>query len=131
MKMTCTSCGESFEAKRPSAKYCSERCKKRAQRGQRVVNLPGAPPAPVVGRVEAAAAARLAEVEREDTPVGQAVLALARRIDQGYDTGAGLASLVKQFEASLKSATAGAETEVSPVDQMRDELAARRAARGA
>jgi hypothetical protein len=29
----CLVCGESFQARSPAAKYCGERCKKRAQRG--------------------------------------------------------------------------------------------------
>jgi hypothetical protein len=32
MIKTCADCGGSFEAQRTAAKYCSERCKKRAQR---------------------------------------------------------------------------------------------------
>jgi hypothetical protein len=32
MRKTCAMCPTDFEAKRPSAKYCGERCKKRAQR---------------------------------------------------------------------------------------------------
>jgi len=33
VSIICANCGESFEAKRKSAKYCSDKCKKQFQRG--------------------------------------------------------------------------------------------------
>jgi hypothetical protein len=83
------------------------------------------------GPVTKSALVTLREVERVDTPLGQAALALARRVDLNRDTGAGLAALVKQFEATLKAATADVKSDQSALDRARDELAARRAARGA
>jgi hypothetical protein len=42
-----------------------------------------------------------------------------------------MASLAKQLEASLKAATADVKSAASPLDQARDQLAERRAMRGA
>jgi hypothetical protein len=52
-------------------------------------------------------------------------------VDIGRDTGAGLASLVKQLGATLTAATGDVRSGASPLDLMRDELAARRKGRGA
>jgi hypothetical protein len=87
------------------------------------------PPAEA-GPVESALLAELTAVERAATALGQAALALARRVDIGRDTGAGLAALVKQLEATAKAATADVKSAASPLDLMRDELAERRS-RGA
>jgi hypothetical protein len=146
----CDVCGVSYEAKRPNSRFCSGTCRKRFSRG--VVTLPEVTEretAPVtkgdvhplaslvpsvdleVGPVETALLSELTEVERAATALGQAALALARRVDIGRDTGAGLASLVKQLEATVKAATADVKSDQSVLDKRRDDLAARRAARGA
>lgn len=135
MERPCDICGEAYEAKRPASKYCSDTCRKRASRG--AVATPEAPiavlpaPTPEVGEVEAALLVELATAERSTTSLGRAALALARRVDIGRDTGAGLASLVKQLEATAKAATADVKSAASPLDKARDQLAERRAARGA
>lgn len=141
MQRPCDVCSQPYEAKRSTSKYCSDRCRVAASRGALTQHLDSVPEAPVVaalpepaetfGPVEAAAVGHLRAVERDATTLGQAALALARRVDVGRDTGAGLASLVKQLEATLRAATADVKSAASPVEKMRDELATRRAARGA
>ena len=139
MVITCVSCGSSFDAKNARAKYCSERCRKRVQRGGKVLGLPAggraddglARPSPSegerLGPVAAATHAALTEADRVGTPLGAAALALAARLDQpGTDTGSAVAALARQLEATLESATRGAGSASAP-DQLRDELAARRA----
>lgn len=149
MLRPCDVCGVSYEAKRPNSRFCSGTCRKRFSRG--VVTLPevtegenapvtdgDVPPVAVlvppsdleVGPVESALLAELSEVGRAATALGQAALALARRVDIGRDTGAGLAALVKQLEATRSAATANVKSAASPLDLMRDELAERRS-RGA
>jgi hypothetical protein len=81
----------------------------------------------VAGAVESATLAVLTDTARVDTPLGRAALVMARKVDGGRDTGAGLAALVKQLEATLRSATSGVAQDSSPLDNARDELAARRA----
>lgn len=131
MKVTCV-CGVKFDARNPRAKYCSDRCRKRAQRGGEVVTLPmparEEPPAePDMGGVERTTRAALTEAGRIETPMGQACLAIARRIDQpGPDTGSALAALVARLESSLATATRGAGATSAP-NALRDQLAARRA----
>ena len=66
MKVTCA-CGVKFDARNPRAKFCSDRCRKRAQRGGEVVALPmptrEVPPAePDMGGVERPTRAALTDV---------------------------------------------------------------------
>jgi len=127
---TCESCGAVFEAARSDARFCGERCRKRAQRGaaggpvrpvERLDDLPG----------PGLAAAVLAELEaagRVDTAGGQSALTLARRIEDGRDTGSAIASLNREMRATLAEAVKGAKVPLSSIESYRDELADRRRA---
>lgn len=127
MRKTCEVCPTEFEAKRASAKYCSEKCKKRAQRrpggvtAAKVVPLPAAPTSePAGGGVAAATLAQLDEAGRTDTALGQTALALARRIDRAdAETGSSLAALVRQHQATLAEAVRDAQVEADPLDELR------------
>jgi hypothetical protein len=83
---------------------------------------------PTTCALEESIRAELAAVDRVGSATGQLALVLARRIDSGRDTGAGLASLARQLRDTLAAATVNAVDAVSPVDRLRDELAARRSA---
>ena len=128
MRKTCQVCPTEFEAKRASAKYCSEKCKKRAQRrpggvtAKVVVPLPAEAPSvsPIVGGVAAATLAQLEQAGRLDTAVGQTALALARRIDAaGAETGSSLAALARQHMATLAEAVKNAKVAADPLDELR------------
>jgi hypothetical protein len=135
MDRACDVCGTPYPAQRASSRYCSERCKKRAQRapatqrsGKRRQARPNAAVVPmprpdVTAGVAESTRRKLDEMGRLDTPLGQATMVLARRLDApGGDTGAGLASLAKQLAAMLAAATADAR----PADDLLTELRARR-----
>ena len=133
MQRSCDACGVIYEAQTPRSMTCSPTCKKRRQRGARapakVTTL--APPAPVESAGLVAAVTReLTDGDRLDTALGQATMALARRVEDDRDTGSALASLVGRLEATLAAALKGVGAPTSKVAQRRDELAARRA-RGA
>ena len=122
MQLACQVCEDTFEAKRATAKYCSGRCRKRNQRAggakkaaeRREASSSG------VGSVAAATLLQLQEASRLHTPLGQAALALASRLDISQtDTGAGVASLAKQLEATLAAATADAEVVDDPIDELK------------
>lgn len=68
---------------------------------------------------------RLLEADRINTPLGKIALGLAQRFDAAVDSGSGFAALAKQLEATLESATRGADVVASPMDELR----ARRAAK--
>ena len=131
MRKTCEVCPAEFEAKRASAKYCSERCKKRAQRrpggtsAAKVLPLPAGPTsesAPdLTGSVAAATLVELEQAGRSDTAVGQAALALARRIDAaGAETGSSLAALARQHMATLAEAVKNAKVQEDDLDELRN-----------
>lgn len=135
MQRSCDVCGVPYEAKRASSRYCSTRCRTRASRGQ-VVPLAQRPtptpvPAAAAGAVERSTAATLENVGRLDTPLGQACIVLARRLDSpGADTGSAMAAVAGRLETMLASATKGAGAATAP-QQLRDQLAERRRKHGA
>jgi hypothetical protein len=141
VRKQCAVCPAEFEAKRASARYCSERCKKRAQRSpdRQAGAQPGRaaePPAGLAapGGLTAATAAKLAGAGRLDGPEGQAALILAARIDLSpfsAETGASVAALVRQLHATLAEALAGAKRTSDPVeDELRTARERRRAIAG-
>jgi hypothetical protein len=133
MQLACQVCEEPFEAKRSTAKYCSERCKKRNQRGggsAKAAKRDNERPIGV-GSVAAATLLELQQAGRLHSPLGQAALALAHRLDVSHmDTGGGVASLAKQLEATLAAATSDAEVEDDPIDELRAARERKRAAAG-
>ena len=130
MQRTCQACGKAFDAN-PRAKFCSSSCRSKAHRGT-VVPLNAEPKsAPLVasGLVESTRAA-LAGAGRESTPLGMAALELAMTIASSDTPPSAKAQLTREFRATLSEALAGAGKASSP-QQLRDEVAARRAAHGA
>ena len=135
MERPCDACGTTYAAKRASSRFCSERCKKRAQRapatqrsGKRRQARPNAAVVPipqpdVTAGVAESTRRKLDEMGQLDTPLGQATLVLAHRLDSpSGDTGAGLASLAKQLAATLAATSA----DVHPAGDLLTELRARR-----
>lgn len=140
MKKECSTCDASFEAKRRTAKYCSDRCRVQAQRKEKgplngtvvafgVTQVPRGEPES--GPLETAALAELAAVDRAETLAGAVVLALARRLDAAGadDTGSSYAALSKELRAALVVAVAGAEQAADPIDELRKQRDRNRSAR--
>jgi hypothetical protein len=133
----CQQCGRQFDAIRDTARFCSDTCRKRQSRAGVVPALPenvvelgvvqADEPAPAAGTY-AATLAELEACERADTPLGQAALALARRIDLAADTGSGLASAVKALTETLAAATRGAARAETALDRVRARRDAKRQA---
>lgn len=130
--------GTPFEATKATAKYCSARCNKRAQRGQFGLT----PPVQVPSRSKKAGSAPnssvpgdsplVVVVRREleaagvaDTIDGQLALQLAVQMS-GSETAGGMSSLSKEFSRVKAEALRGA---VSAVTDPVDELQARREAK--
>jgi hypothetical protein len=114
MRKSCVVDGTVFEAQRPHAKFCSDRCRKRHQRKpaepepplSSVTSLPE-----VDGELTAATRRKLELVDRAGTELGAAAMLLARRADRVglTETGSGLAALMREWDAMLTKAVAGAE----------------------
>ena len=149
MTRTCDACGEKFEAKRATARYCTATCQKRAKRAEKATgaatrtSAPGlvvlsSPPAEdearsAGGELAASTERALRDAGRLETWQGRSAVDLARRIDRArlVETGSAYASLHRELRAAMAEATRGANVAKSAVQQRRDELAARRAARRA
>lgn len=122
MDVTCRICGADSAGKQ----YCGDRCRKAASRARQRE----APVGDELGPTAASVKAELEAGGRLESFRGQAALRLAERID-GSTAVMGFASLVSQLEKTMDAAMAGVRDATSPVDRMRDELAARRAQRSA
>ena len=109
----CAVDGVEFEASRPHAKYCSQRCQKRAQRRPGGVQSLAAPLSVVAGEgspergaLESAALKRLQDVGRAESDMGIAALLAARRLDRVgmSETGAGFAALMREYRSAMETA---------------------------
>lgn len=130
MDRSCDVCGQSYVAKRASSRYCSERCRKRAQR------VPVVPVAPVtdisdrggdrVGQMEVTTVRELAAAGMLDSSLGAAALVLARRLDSvTADTGSSIASMVREHRATLSAAVSAGVVVADPVDELNRKRQAR------
>lgn len=125
----CVMCGTPFTAKRASARYCGERCKKRAQRdpGRPAIGTSGTRPRsdapaavaqlrPMTGRVAELTERELMSAGRMDTALGAVALALASKLDEpGMDTGSSIAALAREHRSALAAAVDGAVKKSSPL----------------
>ena len=128
----CVVCHGRFAAKRHTAKYCSERCRKRAQRqlenplppaavtSMGVVKL-AAPPTEGRG-IYSITKNVLEQAERLYTPMGQAAMLIAEILSSGVqDTGSSIAALIRQYDVSLTKALDGTQQELTPLEKIRRE----------
>lgn len=129
MQRNCDVCQESFEAKRPQARYCSTRCRTRASRaGIAHSRRPGATaPAATVTREASGLAdavrAALESAGRANTVAGHHAIELADRIVNAPAINTGVAALSKQLQNVLAEALSG---QTGPQRNPLDELKARR-----
>ena len=127
MTATCSRCGSDFETARRSARWCSDRCRTAAARARKA----GKPetsskpkrrkPAPQTEPDHGMTAGRA------DTSAGRTAIALARRIDDGAESSAGMAALTRELSARMAEATASVESEGDAIDELRARREARRA----
>jgi len=133
VQVECAGCGKTFEGKRSTAKYCGPTCRQRGKRRGpvEVVELPVDQPAAVeLGLVDVYRAALL-EADRLNTPLGQHVLTLARKMTSAFETGSGVAALSRQLDAVFDKAMRGVARGDS-LDEFTERLRAKQAAaRGA
>jgi hypothetical protein len=115
--------------------FCSDRCKKRAQRNPAAApaasSVAAFPTKPKMGRLQTSVLTELSKHDRADSPLGVTALLLAARLDRTADTGAAMAALSRELRATLDEATLGAAAPDSALDGLKDEVAAARARRRA
>jgi len=126
MQRECESCGRSYTGRRTSSRFCGGTCGKRSQRARaagiplRAATSGDREAAP--SELEAVTARELEAVGRLESVAGQLALELARRVASGYESGAAVASLVKELRATMAAALAG----LAPAPDALDELRTRR-----
>lgn len=80
-------------------------------------------------KVTTATRRTLTAAAKLDSPLGQAALVLAARMDSAADeSGSALAAVAKELRTTLAEAVKGAATVADPVDQLRARREARRRA---
>lgn len=109
--ITCASCGDSFEAARSNARYCSPRCKKRAQRSRDngpAEPVPAATPSSSAGEPSGRLRESLEEWlgEREDLP--EMLVEHARVLAGELDSQPDDSPLHGRFSAALAALAASA-----------------------
>lgn len=143
MDRACDRCGGAFTAAHRRARFCSPKCRTQATRARARGESEALPPrtkakgssrqkastadATEVTGVTSAVIAELTAAGRLHTSAGQSALALARRIDDGAESSAGLAALTREMRAAMAEATSN----VAEAGDALDELRARREARRA
>ena len=136
MLKACEQCGNEYLAQRSTARFCSDVCRSAATKAkarnaanaqltadETVVSIvgrkasvkaPRTPPNPGAGGVEKTLTRELGDAL--DTSVGQQAVILARRIDSGNDTSAGLVAASKQLllltAAALREKAPDAENDL-------------------
>lgn len=130
MQRPCDSCGQVYEAKRPSSQFCGDRCRKRAQRAPKPANVTPLPQQGGDGGLVAATREELEEAGRLDSVLGAHLLNLAGRLASTHDTAAGIASLSKEFRAVRAEVMAGVAKAADPIDQLREARERKRRAVG-
>jgi hypothetical protein len=120
VEKACADCGRGFTAKRAAARFCSDLCRKRAQRRKSPPPAGRAPAGPgVPGPVEQKVRADIAALVTAH-PMGEALAemsyALARLLDGGAD---GAAAVNRELRANLAELSRLAEDDD---DDLADEL---------
>lgn len=119
MQRNCEWCGDIYEAVKSNARWCSQRCGKRAQRAgftRPVVELDGPPRRDVTMAAER-------ELERAgllDTVTGQLAVALATAMETTRASGSQVAALSKELRATMKVALSARAPAADAVDELRD-----------
>lgn len=139
MTATCARCGSDFDTSRRSARWCSDRCRTQAARARKT-GKPETVKAPAKAKARKARPVEEVEVGvtpavirelvaagRGETSAGRAAVALARRIDDGAESSAGLAALTRELSARMAEALADVETAGDMIDELRARREARRA----
>jgi hypothetical protein len=117
MSKTCAACGSDFSASKANARYCSDKCRKRAHRLGRA-KAAVAPTSGAPGSVVQAVREALGDVT--NTAQGQIALVLAARLDDpAKETGASMAAVARQLTLMLADLISPPKAASDPLDELR------------
>lgn len=126
MERRCLWCEESFSTERSTARWCSERCRKRAQRAGFVVDAEvDESPRPAI--VALAVERELEQAGVLDTILGCQALLLAATLDETKETGPAVAAS-KELRVVMRLALAARAPVADEVDELRAARDRKRAA---
>jgi hypothetical protein len=120
----CAECGDPFEAKRSTAKYCGTTCRSRASvnrtSGKTVTPRRVTPPVelPVSPSLVESASRELEAAGRLDTVLGQQALLLAAQMAAAKGSGSAAAALSRELRAVMDAALAGAPKAADSLDEL-------------
>src|SRR5687768_2076422 len=122
MVRQCDLCSAEYLAKRRNSRFCSDRCRKRANRGAamlaghaKVVELAPEEPSALL----LAITSELEAAGRLNSSLGQQAILLAERIGAPFDTGSSIAAVSKELRAVMAKAVEDAQLGADPLDQLR------------
>jgi len=124
--VACGECEADFEARSPRAMYCSEKCRKAANRrpSKRGVAVDKSA-VPERGGLVSQVAADLVKLGVLDTIPGRAALALAYRIESPMETGSAAASMTRELSRLVEDARALTPKGQDGIDQIDDSVGAK------
>lgn len=125
MKRPCDSCGRPYDAKRASSRFCSDTCRKRAQRNGESGPKPASEPQSG-GTVVQATAAELDSLGLRESRLGQQALRLAQKLESAFDTGSATASVSRELDRIMDKAIASVGKAGDSVDEMKARRDAKR-----
>lgn len=118
MQRSCDDCGETYEAKRPTSKYCRDTCRKRSSRKPKPATESSAQAAKdsvVTPPVTPPLLELLAELGLAETYEGAITLGLAAQLDGGAIVGTQYVSLSKEVDRRVAELRKMAVVEHDPV----------------
>ena len=122
MRKACEQCGEPFDAKRSTAKYCGPRCRQQARRRSSPAEAEAVDPR--LPRIVELTTKELTRLEKLDTVTGQQALALAHRMCSTKDTASSIAAASRELDRlmlRLSSGAASQEDQLASARRRRDE----------
>ena len=127
MRRPCDRCGREYDAERPSSRYCTDKCRVEASRARRrglPVSVMAAvtelePPIQAPSGLVSSTSAQLEAAGRLGSPMGQAALVLAARIESGHEHGSAVAALTRELRSTLEAALDGVRPAADAVDELR------------
>ena len=130
MQRPCDECGTPYEAKRPTSRFCSTRCRTRQTR-KRQSGIVTSPPSLTVitdDKLQPLTDATRIELGHlAETADGVLLLTLAARIDAVPETSPALASLSKEYAARKTEMLSRTQAKADPFDELQALRARRRA----
>ena len=119
MQRACDSCGTDYEAKRPSSRYCSTKCRNRAARAGTSKPRVATDAKPASTSTTVADQVRRELGTQLDSAAGQMALSLAHRLDGAVDTGSAMAAVARELRSILAELLGSTIQVADPIDELK------------